>query len=122
MVCNCGGTHRWATSSIQARSPRGAGGARRSWWALRSRLALLRDLELQPAMLEQASAHQPCQHNNLTLHCTYWKSGVAQRSVRRGARQAVIMVSFHQVPLFGERGTVNRITLTTFLGSVYWAK
>lgn len=62
-------THRWTTGSIQAWGPWGSWWPWRSWGSLHSRLTLLRDLELQPAMLDRASPHWPCQHNNLTLHC-----------------------------------------------------
>lgn len=62
-------THRWTTGSIQAWGTWGSWWPWRSWGSLHSRLTLLRDLELQPAMLDRASPHWPCQHNNLTLHC-----------------------------------------------------
>lgn len=44
-------THRWTASSIQAWGSRGSRWPWKSWGSLCSRLTLLRDLELQPAML-----------------------------------------------------------------------
>lgn len=53
-------THRWTASSIQAWGSRGSRWPWKSWGSLCSRLTLLRDLELQPAMLVWISLYWPC--------------------------------------------------------------
>lgn len=83
------GTHWWAAGSTQAWV---SGGSWRSWRSLRSRLALLRDPELQPAVLEKASPTLAMPTQQPQTYTANTAAGVAGKKVSWGVRQAVIML------------------------------